>query len=369
MARRVFLHVGVPKSGTTYLQTAMWHNRKALVAQGFLYPGARRMEHFHASQDIRSRPEVSTGAWERLRSEVGSWSGNALISHEFFSMAGANRARAAVRQLEPAEVHVVLTARDYVRQFPAVWQEALKMTSELSLDEFMQKAFAGGLRGAWSWRSQDVPAILARWAKAVPPERLHVITVPPRSAPKELLWQRWCQVLEIDDTGFNLERSFSNESLGAPQAALLWRIKPFFSGPLKGKAVQHRWVRQYLAHELLGPQRGPRFGLRPADAAELRRRSLEAVAAIRAAGYEVAGDLAELVPDEEQPARPHPDDVTESEMLDVAARAIDQMVQDVRRLTTERDHWESVARQARTERSPGRALVRAARSLRKRAGA
>jgi hypothetical protein len=368
MARRVFLHVGVPKSGTTYLQTAMWHNRAALRAQGFLYPGARRMEHFHASQDIRSRPEHSTGAWERLRTQVREWHGDALISHEFFGMARPPQARTAVRQLAPAEVHVVLTARDYVRQFPAVWQEALKMTSELTLDEFMEKAFAGGLQGAWSWRSQDVPAILERWGSTVRPERLHVVTVPPASAPRELLWERWREVLGIDDTAFDLARSFSNESLGAPQAALLWRINSFFSGDLKRKSEQHRWVRQYLAHEVLGPQKGPRFGLRPDHAAELRRRSLEAVGAIRDSGCRVVGDLADLVPDEDQPDQPNPQDVTDDELLDVAGRTIDQMVHDVRRLTSERDHWRALARQ-RTERRPTQALVRAARKLRRRVGA
>lgn len=61
MASRVFLHVGVPKSGTTYLQTTMWHNRAPLRAQGLLYPGAKRMDHYHASQDVRGQRDPATG--------------------------------------------------------------------------------------------------------------------------------------------------------------------------------------------------------------------------------------------------------------------------------------------------------------------
>ena len=34
MSRRVFLHVGTPKSGTSYLQDKMALNRAALEAQG-----------------------------------------------------------------------------------------------------------------------------------------------------------------------------------------------------------------------------------------------------------------------------------------------------------------------------------------------
>ena len=70
MAERVFLHIGLPKTGTTFLQTTMWHNRAQLEAQGFLYPGAKRMDHYHASQDVRGQRTPPTGAWEQLRSEL-----------------------------------------------------------------------------------------------------------------------------------------------------------------------------------------------------------------------------------------------------------------------------------------------------------
>ena len=356
MADRVFLHIGVPKSGTTYLQTTMWHNRAALRAQGFLYPGSKRMDHYHASQDVRGQRRPPTGKWEKLRSELAAWQGAGLVSHEFFSMATSEQAVAAVKELAPAEVHVVLTARDYVRQFPAVWQEALKMSSELSLDAFMAEAAEDRLSGAWSWRSQDVPRILEHWTSAVPAERIHVVTVPGRSGPRELLWQRWCQVLGIDDSAFDMQASFSNESLGVAQAALLWRVKPHLTGPLRRKPVQHRWVRQYFGHEVLVPQRGERFGLRPAQVSELRRRSLGAVEQIEAGGYTVVGDLSDLVPSEEGQPQPHPDDVTEEEMLDVAAVAIDRMIRDVRRLTVQRDRLRARARQRR-------ALSRARRGM------
>lgn len=357
MARRVYFHIGLPKTGTTFLQTAMWHNRSQLRAQGFLYPGSKRMDHFHASQVVRETPpDVLKGnadAWDRIVRELADWDGTGLISHEFFSMATSAQARAAVAALGNAEVHVVVTARDYVRQFPAVWQEALKMNSDLSLDEFMKKAFAFDLPGAWSWNTQDVPAVLANWAGAVTPDRVHVITVPPPGAPRPVLWQRWCEVLGIDDSTFDMGLSFGNESLGAPQAALLHRIKPHLTEPLTQGPERHRWVRQYFGHEVLVPQAGERFGLRPQDAAELRQLSIAAADAIDRAGYAVTGDLADLVPAEEQPVRPHPDDVTEGEMLDVAARAIDQMIRDVRELTDSRNYWRDRAKQQQRRRPVG----------------
>ncbi len=340
MARRIFLHIGVPKTGTTFLQTVMWHNKRVLKEQGVLYPGESRMDHYHATRAVGGVPEERMGAdadaWRLLLEELDAWPETGVITHEFFSRVRRRRARQALRQLAPAEVHLVLTARDYARQFPAVWQEALKMNSDLSFDEFMRRALDFDLPGAWGWRTQDVAAVLDRWGKLLPPERVHVITVPRPGAPRDLLWRRWCHVLGLDPDRFDLDVAVENESLGAAQAALVHRTKPHLTELFDDGLQRHRWFRQYLGHEVLVPQRGERFTLRPDHWSELRELSQQAVKAIDEAGYDVTGDLAELVPDEHPPQRPHPDDVTDAEIVEVAAKAIEQMVRDVRTLTLER---------------------------------
>ena len=343
MASRVFLHVGLPKTGTTFLQTTMWANRPKLRKHGLLYPGKHRLDHFHAFQQVRGaaqgREDGHAGAWDRLAGELRTWSGVGLVSHEFFCMATPEQAHQVVADLQPAEVHVVVTARAYVLQFPAIWQEALKMSYDGGFDQFMEEAFAGGRRGAWGWSSQDLPAILRTWSKVVPTERIHVVTVPPPGSPRGLLWERWCQTLGIDDDSFDLDVSYPNESLGAPQAALLQRVKPYLSGPLLDGPTRHRWVRRYFGHEVLVPQAGPRFSTSPKYAEELHRRSREAIGAIREGGYDVVGNLTDL--DVEPPTvdGPHPDHVSSEEMLDVAARAIEQMIRDMREMTMQRDTW------------------------------
>ena len=56
MARTVFFHVGLPKTGTTYLQTMMWHNRAELARQGVLLPGESSRQHLWASGVVREDP-------------------------------------------------------------------------------------------------------------------------------------------------------------------------------------------------------------------------------------------------------------------------------------------------------------------------
>lgn len=377
MARTVHFHIGLPKTGTTFLQTTMWENRRALRQQRFLYPGSSRMDHYHASQEVRgaspARMRGNAGVWQRLVDELAAWDGDGLVSHEFMSMATPEQAKAAVAALAPAEVHLVVTVRSYVLQFPAVWQEALKMNSDLGFDAFMDKALAerpgkrGGLRGGWSWQSQDIPKVLGSWAQAVPADRVTVVTVPPPGAPRGLLWERWREAIGIDDSAFDLDVSYANESLGAAQAALLERVKPHLSGPLEVGTVRHRWVRKYFGHEVLVPQRGERFGPRPHHVAELATRSVAAKDWIEEQGFGVVGDLDDLL-STVVPDGTHPGDVTDRELVDVAARAIEQMIRDVRELTMERDKLRARLRRKATHQPVGGARAvagRIKRALRK----
>ncbi|NUS49791.1 MAG: hypothetical protein HOQ22_01965, partial [Nocardioidaceae bacterium] len=59
---RVFLHIGAPKSGTSYLQSTLWRNRALLREHGLLLPGSRAA-HYQAMADLRG------GVWTDGHSE------------------------------------------------------------------------------------------------------------------------------------------------------------------------------------------------------------------------------------------------------------------------------------------------------------
>ncbi|MGH3419774.1 MAG: hypothetical protein ACRDOD_09315, partial [Streptosporangiaceae bacterium] len=109
---RVFVHIGEPKTGTTFLQQVMWGNRGELAARGLALPGHHPQDHYRASQDLRDIEKLPsdpaapwTGEWDILATEAKA-SRLAVISHELFSAADPAQAERAVRSLEPAEVHV-----------------------------------------------------------------------------------------------------------------------------------------------------------------------------------------------------------------------------------------------------------------------
>ncbi|HEV2377938.1 MAG TPA: hypothetical protein VGS19_37980, partial [Streptosporangiaceae bacterium] len=100
---RVFLHIGEPKTGTTFLQQVMWRNRDALAAQGVVLPGHHPQDHFRASQDLRGIKKLPTdpagswtGEWDILARQARQAPRVAVISHELFSAADPEQAERAV---------------------------------------------------------------------------------------------------------------------------------------------------------------------------------------------------------------------------------------------------------------------------------
>ena len=203
MSRRVFLHVGLPKTGTTYLQTLLWHNRDELRRQGVLLPGESSRQHLWASGVVREDPKIdrrgpdAKHAWDKLVAEINAWEGTAIVSHEFFASVGAEQAQRAVGALTGAEAHVVVTARETLSLVTARWQEFVKNGSTVSIDDYPADEEPSGTND-WDWGTLDLADVLRRWGAAVPPERVHVLTLPKPDEPRETLWLRFAELLGID---------------------------------------------------------------------------------------------------------------------------------------------------------------------------
>jgi hypothetical protein len=341
VAQRVFFHIGAPKTGTTYIQEVLRRNRERLRGQGILIPRGEQRDFAWASNVVREAPnrphEAARTAWQRIVSEVGAFDGSAVISHEFFAAATQQQAGKAIAELAPADVHVVYTARDYVQQIPAIWQELLKFRMTTPLAEFEPEPVTAGTETHFGWRSLDVVDALERWSHALPREHVHVVTVPPKGSPRELLWQRFASVCGIDPDSCDTGAAFANSSLGVVESEVLRRVNPRLSPVIIGPKEVPRWVRDYLAHTVLLPQGGKGLGLSVERADQLRARSRRAVEELREAQYDVVGDLEELIaPEVSKPAR-QPEEATDAELLDVALEAIATMVLNYREVTLERD--------------------------------
>ncbi|MGZ4427693.1 MAG: hypothetical protein ACXVXC_10950 [Nocardioidaceae bacterium] len=337
MARKVYFHVGLPKTGTTYLQTIMWNNVTELRRQGVLLPGHSARQHLWASGVVREDPNLdrrgpeAKHAWARIVEEVNGWDGTAVVSHEFFAGASAAQAERAITDVAGAEVHVVVTARDTLSLVTARWQEFVKNGSTTPIDDYPASDATDPVN-EWDWGTMDVGDVVTRWGASLPPERVHVLTLPRPTEPRETLWLRFAGLLGIDATRCDAAGSEQNESLGVVEVELLRRVNGDLTGfgsPLN-RGV---WIRGYLAQGKLVPRRGDKFWPSPARVEQIRARGERAVAVLKDGGYDVVGDVEDLRTPADLPERRHPGDVTDAEMLSAATATIAAMLSDVRRLT------------------------------------
>jgi len=337
----VFLHIGEPKTGTTFLQQVMWRNRPALAGQGVVLPGHHAQDHFRASQDLReiqklpSDPAGSwTGEWDILATEARQAQQAqqvAVISHELFSAADEQQAERAVRSLEPAEVHLVITVRDMASLLPAEWQETVKHRNSRSWDDWLadvidRESVSDDRRQWWFWRVHDTLAILDLWSRHLPAENVHVITVPPASKGTGLLWQRFAAVLGVEAGSVDLTRVRANTSLGLPEIEFLRRLNEQL--PAEVPDWFYMWnVKEALAHQTLAehPTRG-RLVL-PADRYSWADTHADAlISGLRKSSYDVIGDLDELLPRGATEPGARPDEQPPDQLLDVAVESAAALV-------------------------------------------
>ncbi|MFC6287518.1 hypothetical protein ACFP3Q_12495 [Nocardioides sp. GCM10027113] len=352
--QRLYFHIGLPKSGSTYLQAVLGGNRSALKEAGFVYPFVRQEGMFHAAVEMAGSParwgldpDDISGTFAHLLRRGRRLGGTVVISHEIFGAADDDQVETMAALLEDFEVHLVVTARDLGRTVTAGWQEQVKNGSSRSFAEFTDELLArlpDDPRDPGDfWPPQNLLRILERWGLMVPPERMHVVACPRSGAAPDLLWRRFAEAIGLDPEAVDLaEAPQRNESLGTAQIAFLRRVVDALDGRLEQpwySRVAKRWFAQtLLSRTRSGKPQAPTSVVDP-----LARVSAAWIDVIREGGYQVHGDLEDLMPEPAGDAR-HPDDATDAEMLAGLPEVVAEMLlrnrdlqAEVSRVTAERD--------------------------------
>lgn len=287
----VLLHVGAMKTGTTYVQNLLKANRKPLKKQGWLVPpgplvtvGVREVM---GLTDAGAKAAGETPKWDKVVRQCRRWDGaGSLVSMEFLSYAGPERARRVVESFGADRVHVVLTVRDAAGALPSQWQSWSRNGGEYSWPDFARAITRSGAKKRSPavrtfHRTQDIPRMLETWGALVPSSRLTVVTVPAKGSPRDELWNRFCHAAGVDASATVVDDSaFGNPQLGYGSVELLRRINAAGLGQLRPSA--YRKVVRYVARNHLIPLRDsesrPALDRETAEfAADLNRRTLAAV--------------------------------------------------------------------------------------------
>ena len=302
-APRVVLHVGTPKSGTTFLQRALWRHQEELDAVGVTCAGQRHFEMFHAAIELRDSHgfwgrthEEIDGTWQRLCGEARAYPGTTIMSHELLGAARREQVDVGLAALEGLDVHVVVTARDLARQVASDWQERVKNGNPVTFEAFCANVALEKPNGFW--RNQHLMGIFERWARDVPPENVHVVVGPPPGAAPDLLWRRFGDAVGFDAAGFDptTVETTANQTLGAAQVSVLRRLNEVLDGRIQQPAYS-KVVKRVFAQTVLAAQSSPPAQCPPELVERLAEIATRQNKRITKRGYQVHGDLAELVPE------------------------------------------------------------------------
>ena len=332
MAQRVFLHIGPPKTGTSFLQAAWYQYRDAMRERGLLYPGNQRPEQFQAAavatrkQDVVSQMQPrAAAAWDRVTAQVAAWSGDALLSSEHYALGRRSSVPAIMERLREVahEVHLVVGARDLARQIPADWQQTVKQGSITRFEDFIQ-AVAND-EPPHFWRAQPLPRLLEAWGGSLPADRVHIVVLGRPGTPHTLLWDRMCAVFGINGDFLGpVERA--NESINAAQAELIRRTNIAF-GAARQDLTTKRVMRRLIAEGRFADDAGAAKLLLPRSAAGwAAERSQEIVDALQVQGYDVHGDLSDLLVHDDTPLADGVAHASEAELAALAPRVIARLV-------------------------------------------
>ncbi|MDQ3480504.1 MAG: hypothetical protein M3423_04130 [Actinomycetota bacterium] len=325
MSGRVYIHIGAPKTGTTYLQQVLGTNRESLKAAGVLYPHVAGDAHHTSIRDLRDSEKGKAhpragGDWAEVARLSAAWSGAvSVLSSELFVYATTPAAARALTSFYDAEVHVIYTARDLGRQVPAVWQERLKNSHSMGYTDYIEDVLGptNSRLAQGFWTAQDAAKALQRWSQGIDPSQVHVVTAPPAGAPPVVLWERFASVLGLEGRDFSSAVPAVNTSLSVTAAELLRRFNERHAEGMSRKRHRHL-VKNGLANLLteVVPD-ASKLPLSESQQERIAQRAEQLTLELSAAGYDIVGSLDDLRPAVRAAGSGNgPDDLSDSEVID-----------------------------------------------------
>lgn len=296
---RSVLHIGLMKTGTTYLQGILSQNREALALAGWSYPG-RRENQQHACYGIcgsdiywvaDDNPYRAAGG--KLVTELRDRETDVVVSAEALSSmseTGIERFLSTVG----TPTSVTLTVRPLDRLLPSAWQQTLKSGATDSQDSFLVQLREARPSLAGMWRTYAFGHIVRRWAAFCPVD----VVIVPRSSRRDALWELFREAVGLPDLPeVDVQPTAANISFSEEVADILSSLNGFLAAQGYSKRQQAR-VRNTLLQEgvfqLDREHAGTRICLPEEWRAEVRGWNDEETALLRSYARAVHGDLADL---------------------------------------------------------------------------
>ncbi|TDC81457.1 hypothetical protein [Actinomadura sp. 7K507] len=330
MASKIVLHIGLQKSGTTFLQHMLQDNSEALAGSGVLYPvpkdwddGKRSVaNHEWSSYGLlgtefpwvtQERASRIAPSWDLLLDQVQSWPATVLLSAEALSVVRPDAIRRLLDSLAVGDVEVVITARSLGRSLPSLWQQHIRNGRSTSFETYLGRLAAHRDKGrnhveadldAHIWRAFTLSGLVQRWSDAGA-NRVSVVTSPGK--PPELLLERFTQAARLPDlVHVPVADREAHTGLTAPETLVLASLNAAWRDNSRSRQKADR-LRQTVTERFQARERrGGKVVIPPEWRSRVADWSRADLTTLQATDARIVGDIGDLRydPDQEKTAPP-----------------------------------------------------------------
>ena len=156
MKKKVFLHIGFHKTGSTSIQMFLFEHQEQLKHAGYLYPKSGMppgsLGQHSLAWDIRKGSQKS---WHRLLDEIqASDAPNVIISSEDFEQLNKQQCSEVLHLLDDFEIHIVVYIREPEKLLLSAYKGNVKAGRiSQSFTDFSRQSI----------RRCDFPALIRKW--------------------------------------------------------------------------------------------------------------------------------------------------------------------------------------------------------------
>jgi hypothetical protein len=187
--KKLIIHPGFHKTGTTALQQALSEVRTELLEAGFHYPHIAGNAHHRAAWSViektwgwkkRGGRLMAPIEWQKLEDKIKSSRKTSVISSEFFSQASNEQLANLAEKVKSADVEVIFTWRPLPFMLASSYQQYLKYGLKLSYTEWLDSIFESSGKAKFTpsfWLRNLHGDVVSRWVEFFGAKKISLIAV------------------------------------------------------------------------------------------------------------------------------------------------------------------------------------------------
>lgn len=236
--KKIFFHIGPPKTGTTTIQHSLFINRDRLLRHGIYLPetgllqninGLAKQENLALELSGRKEFRKKYGTWNDLLAEINRTSASIIIiSSEDFSLFTEDAIQRVKEFLKDFDTSILFYARRQDHMFQSQWAQGIKSPNRknvyASFSDWMANSDKTGL-------VNDYYALYQRWSRVFGADHM-IVRVFEKGQIADSLFEDFLNACGVDACNDCKTESIMNISPDAKTLTLLCEYKRLLRGEL-----------------------------------------------------------------------------------------------------------------------------------------